>query len=141
MSGTTLRGGCLCGAVQYETRVEPARFYHCHCKRCRKATGTGHATNLFIKSNVIDWLSGEEQINRYKIPESARFTRTFCKQCGSPLPRVIPELGVVMIPAGSLDSEPGMTPQARIFWDSRADWSCSADELPVFTEYPPEKGK
>lgn len=26
-------------------------------------------------------------------------------------------------------------PQARIFWDSRASWSCGGDDLPVYSEY------
>jgi hypothetical protein len=42
---------------------------------------------------------------------------------------------VVIVPAGSLDSEPPIKPQARIFWDSRAAWSCGGDSLPVYAEY------
>ncbi len=30
-----------------------------------------------------------------------------------------------------------LTPQGRIFDDSRVAWSCS-DDLPVYSEYPPE---
>jgi hypothetical protein len=52
---------------------------------------------------------------------------------------VVPELELVVIPAGSLDSAPPLAPQARIFWDSRADWSCAAGDLPVFAEYPPAR--
>lgn len=46
------------------------------------------------------------------------------------------ETNFIVIPAGSLDSEPTIRPQARIFWDSRAGWSCGGDELPVHSEYP-----
>jgi hypothetical protein len=70
------------------------------------------------------------------VPEAKRFRNCFCPQCGSPMPRVIPELDGVLIPAGSLDEEPPVRPQARIFWDSRAQWSCSGDDLPVYPEYP-----
>jgi hypothetical protein len=41
-----------------------------------------------------------------------------------------------MIPAGSLDDEAPIMPQARIFWGSRADWSCDGDSLPRYSEYP-----
>lgn len=135
MSESTFRGGCLCGAVRYEINGAPLRFYHCHCERCRKASGTGHATNLMIQTDKIDWLQGESQINRYKVPEAERFTNCFCKICGGRVPRYVPEFDYVMIPAGSLDHDPSITPQARIFWDSRAEWSCSGDTLPVFAEY------
>ena len=48
MSQVTLKGSCLCGAVRYEVSGDLQRFYHCHCKRCRKSTGTGHASNLML---------------------------------------------------------------------------------------------
>jgi len=139
MKNTTVKGSCLCGSVRYEVTGEARRFYHCHCGRCRKATGTGHASNMFITPKTsITWTQGEAMLGRYKMPEAERFYSCFCKQCGSPMPRVIPELDVVLIPAGSLDTPSPVPPQARIFWDSRAEWSCS-DDLPVFSEYPPVK--
>lgn len=132
-------GSCLCGSVRYEVSGEAVRFYHCHCGRCRKATGTGHASNLFITPvSALCWVEGEELLGRYKVPEAERFYNCFCTRCGSPLPRVVPELDGVLIPAGSLDSPAPLPTQARIFWESRADWSC-ADDLPRFAEYPPER--
>lgn len=135
MTSPTFRGSCLCGAVQYEISGEPTKFYHCHCQRCRKATGTGHASNLLVKPGSIKWLKGEELIKGYKVPEAIRFTNRFCSVCGSRVPRYAKEIDTIVIPAGSLDSEPPISPQARIFWDSRANWSCSGDELPVHSEY------
>lgn len=136
MTSSTFRGSCLCGAVQYEISGAPTKFYHCHCQRCRKATGTGHASNLFLQPGSINWLKGEELIRLYKVPEAKRFSNCFCTNCGSRVPRYVKEVDAVIIPAGSLDSEPPIQPQARIFWDSRANWSCSGDNLPVHSEYP-----
>lgn len=138
MAENSIQGSCLCGAVQYEVHGDAMRFYHCHCQRCRKTTGTGHASNLMIKSgSSLNWIKGEELLQRFKVPEAERFYNLFCKQCGSPMPRVVPELDAVIIPAGTLDSDPPMAPNGRIFWGSRADWSCPAGDLPVFDEYPP----
>lgn len=137
MAHVTMNGGCLCGAVRYEISGEAERFYHCHCRRCRKSTGTGHASNLLVTPlESIQWIEGESLLRRYKVPEAKRFFNCFCSQCGSPMPRVVPELDGVLIPAGTLDDEPPVRPQARIFWDSRAEWSCSGDDIPVFPEYP-----
>jgi len=134
----TFTGSCLCKKITYKLEGEAIRFYHCHCERCRKSTGSGHATNIMIKAETeIEWLSGEELLARYKVPEAERFYNCFCKECGSPMPRVVPELKAVLIAAGSLDMVPTMKPQGRIFWDSRASWSCDDKELPVFSEYPP----
>ncbi len=134
MSNKSLPGSCLCGAVRYIASGEAQRFYHCHCSRCRKASGTGHASNLFLKG-TLSWESGEELIKSYKPPEAKRFTNTFCLTCGSRMPRFLEEYGMVFIPAGSLDDEPDIGPQARIFAGSRAVWSCDNAELPVFDEY------
>ncbi|HXX83999.1 MAG TPA: GFA family protein [Casimicrobiaceae bacterium] len=137
MTQSTFNGSCLCGAVKYEVTGEPKRFFHCHCSRCRKATGTGHASNLFLQPGMLKWLSGEEQIRAFKVPDAERFTNHFCATCGSRLPRQTRDTDVVMIPAGSLDDEAPIRPQARIFSASRASWSCTGDELPVYPEYPP----
>lgn len=136
MTGLTFKGSCLCGSVRYELIGEPKRFYHCHCSRCRKATGTGHASNIMVKAQDFRWIEGEALLKRYKVPDAERFYSHFCSQCGSAMPREIPELGMIVIPAGSLDHEIPIRPEARIFWDSRAEWSCSGDGMPTSPEYP-----
>jgi len=136
MAQQTLNGSCLCGALRYSITGEPSRFYHCHCSRCRKATGTGHATNVFLDNGAIIWTGDQGLIKKYKVPEAERFTRTFCSQCGGPLPAAIPEMNLVFVPAGTLDDEPNIKPQARIFVDSRTNWSCSGDGVPCFDTYP-----
>ena len=139
MPETIISGSCLCGAVQYEISGDPQWFYHCHCSRCRKATGTGHASNLLIPHGSLKWIEGEALIKSYKVPEAKRFTNCFCSGCGGRLPRYVLETGMVVIPAGSIDDELDFKPQFRIFWDSRVKWSCGGDKIPVHAEYPPEK--
>ena len=138
MTQSTLKGSCLCGAVKFEASGEAKRFLHCHCSRCRKASGTGHATNLFLQPGTLKWLAGEDQVRAFKVPEAKRFTNTFCATCGSRLPRQAAGTDIVLIPAGSLDDEAPIAPQGRIFYGSRASWSCGGDELPVFDEYAPQ---
>jgi len=135
MTARTLTGSCLCGAVRYTATGEAQRFYHCHCSRCRKVSGSGHSSNLFVKGS-LRWDRGEELIRHFKPPQAARFTNTFCTSCGSRLPRFIEQQGIVFIPAGSLDDEPEFSPQARIFQGSRAAWSCDGSTLPGFDEMP-----
>ena len=131
MSQVTLKGGCLCGAVKYRVTGDPTRFYHCHCSRCRKSSGTGHASNVMMTNATLVFTQGESLLKRFKVPDSERFSRQFCSECGSPVARVVPELN-----AGSLDDAIPIKPQARIYWDSRTDWSCDGDTLPRFSELP-----
>ena len=136
MPDNGLRGSCLCGAVGYEVEGDPGSFYRCHCRRCRKATGTGHASNIMVRDGQLRFTRGAERVRAFKVPDAQRFTRQFCGVCGSLLPRVVTETGAVIIPAGSLDCAVSIRPQARIFWRSRAPWSCGDDDIPVFPEYP-----
>ncbi|MEE4161347.1 MAG: GFA family protein [Woeseiaceae bacterium] len=135
MSTATLSGSCLCGAVAYEVTGDIQAFYHCHCRRCRKVTGTGHASNLILKAGEVTWSRGSELLRRYDVPDAKRFASVFCERCGSPLPRLSPGSGLVIVPAGSLDHDPPVAPEARIFSASRAAWSCS-DALPAWDAYP-----
>ncbi|MCB1729108.1 MAG: GFA family protein [Halieaceae bacterium] len=135
MTKQTLKGSCLCGAVQFVVTGEPVRFFHCHCSRCRKSTGTGHASNVFISNGKLTCTGDLDHVKTYKLPDAQRFARTFCTHCGGPLPREMGDSGQVFVPAGTLDDEPNIKPQARIFQDSKASWSCSGDEVPCFARY------
>ncbi len=132
---TNYQGSCLCGQISYNITGDTLSFYHCHCRRCRKMTGTGHASNLRVDTDTIVWLTGAELVKSYRLPEASRFRNDFCSACGTPLPKYFSEVGFVIIPAGTLDSEPEMQPQARIFCGSRSSWSCN-DSLPTFDTYP-----
>ena len=135
MTTAHFEGSCLCGEVAYVVEGEVRGFYHCHCERCRKVTGTGHASNILVAADTVDWTRGEQQVQRYDVPGAKRFASVFCGRCGSYLPRVSPGFGLVAVPAGSLDHDPGIRPDARIFCASRTAWSCE-DALPGFDEYP-----
>lgn len=136
MSAQEFSGSCLCGAVRYDITADVLHFFHCHCSRCRKATGTGHASNLIVRPGSVTWHSGEELIREYKVPEAERFTNRFCSRCGARVPRIAPDGSIGVIPAGSLDHDIGLAPDGRIFQDSRASWSCDGSAIPGYETYP-----
>ena len=129
-------GSCLCGEVAYEFG-NPQRMYHCHCWRCRRGRSSAHATNLFTKLEDFNFTRGEELIVEYKVPEARFFGVAFCKRCGGGTPRVSRERGAVSIPAGSLDTDPGIRPQAHIFVGSKAPWFEITGDVPQYAEMPP----
>jgi len=130
MGDLTLTGTCLCGTVGYKITGSAGRFWHCYCQRCRKATGTGHASNIIMKPESVDWTAGNDRLTYYKVPDARRFATVFCSTCGSLMPRVAQDLSVAVIPAGTLDNDPGIRPQARIYQSSRVPWSCDGAALP-----------
>lgn len=137
MTEVTLSGSCLCGEVKYEATGDAQNFFHCHCERCRKASGTGHASNIIMMPAALNWLAGESLLQSYPVPDAKFFTNVFCTTCGARMPRYSPERGLAVIPAGSLDVDPGIEPGARIFKGSGVSWSCHSNDIPEYEEYPP----
>ena len=62
----------------------------------------------------------------------------FCTRCGGAAPRQSPERGFTVVPAGTLDTDPGVRPGAHIFTASKASWFPITDDLPQFAEFPPQ---
>ncbi len=130
-------GSCLCGAAAYEIEPQPLRIRSCHCSRCRKARSAAHASNTFVPIDGFRWLRGEDRLASYKVPEALRFTQVFCSTCGAKMPKRTPELGTMVVPAGSLDAAPDAAEHEHIFVGSNPPWLEIADALPQYAEYPP----
>jgi len=131
-----ITGGCLCGSVRYTVEGPFDRFHFCYCSRCRKGTGSAHASNIFTTPDRITWLSGEDKTGRFELPDAERFFKTFCTICGSPVPGVSKNGQTLLIPAGSLEQDPGIRPQSGIFWKDRAAWYDEGLSCRRFDGYP-----
>jgi hypothetical protein len=132
-------GSCLCQQVSYEVSDNIGLFQYCHCSRCRKFTGSAHAANMFVKQEDFKWLSGEDFVVRYEPEDTRHFATCFCKSCGSSLPWLSKSGGIYIIPAGTLDEDPGLRPSWNIFYGSKAPWLISTSEIPQFDQLPPKK--
>ena len=128
-------GGCLCGAVRFEVLGAFEGFFLCHCSRCRKGSGSSHASNLFSKAAELRWLAGEAHVTVFQLPET-RHVRSFCSICGSALPNLQMNGTLLVIPAGSLDTEVTLRPKGHLFMDSRANWDEELENLPKFGSFP-----
>ena len=130
-------GSCLCGEIGFEASGAPVRMMYCHCSRCRLGRAAAHAANLFFKLDQFSWVRGAGLVREYKVPDARFHTVAFCSQCGGKVPRPSPERGIVTVPAGSLDTDPGMRAQAHIFVADKAPWFDITGALPQFEAMPP----
>ncbi len=122
-----INGSCLCGTVSYSC-INPIGMMNCHCSRCRLSRAAAHATNLFVRTSDFNWRSGSASVRHFKVKEAERFTVAFCEDCGSLVPKVREDR--VNIPAGGLDTDPGITPAGHIHVASKAPWYQIRDDLP-----------
>lgn len=128
-------GSCLCGLVKFEISGDFESFFLCHCKHCQKDTGSAHAANLFSTKARLDWVSDTASIKTYNLPQT-RHTRSFCGQCGSAVPSLQMDGKLLVVPAGSLDSEIDISPTAHIFCASSAAWENKLANTKKFEKYP-----
>jgi hypothetical protein len=130
-----LTGGCLCGAVQFTLEDSFSAFYQCHCKQCQQLTGSAFASNIFTNPDNIHWTSGQENIVAYVHP-NRDFSKSFCATCGSALPFVTKSKTSLIVPAGSLNEQASIEPQANIFMSEKACWLEPGSKAQQFSAFP-----
>jgi len=128
-------GSCLCEQVKFEIEGNFESFFLCHCKYCQKDTGSAHAANLFSTSAQLKWVSGKDHIKTFNLSPT-RHTKSFCKECGSALPNHQMEGKLLVVPAGSLNTELLKKPDAHIFCSSKASWDEGLENVKKFEKFP-----
>lgn len=130
-----ITGGCLCGKVRFKVTNDFERLYFCHCLQCRKITGSAHASILYTSPEELKWTAGEKYIKRFEFP-GRDFTKAFCRECGSGVPYINQRGAAMIIPAGSLDTEPTIDSQANIFLAERPLWSANSADAKGYLGFP-----
>lgn len=128
-------GSCLCGEVTFEIEGDFDNFYLCHCGRCRKDTGSSHAANLFSSTAKLRWLSGQEKSKTFNFRGEGNL-KCFCINCGSALPNIQMDGKLLVVPAGSIDSDINIKPQGHIYYASKANWDTELEKVPKFEDLP-----
>jgi hypothetical protein len=140
MSEPVYSGSCLCGLVHVEVRGGISDIIHCHCSRCRKASGTAYATNGFVRTEGFRILQGGDLLRSFESAPGKR--RHFCGQCGSPVyssNEADPQR--LRIRLGILDSEIRERPISHNFVSSRAGWDDLDAPLPRYDGYEPQRSR
>ena len=129
-------GSCQCGDVAFRFKDNAKFMMYCHCTRCRKVKGAAHAANVFVAPEDFEWLRGEDCVVAYDLPDAVRFGNSFCKTCGSSVPRKADSAPAYNVPAGILDDDPGVDSKGHIFTGSKSNWYEITDDKAQFEEMP-----
>lgn len=100
--GTTLAGGCQCGAVRYRAARVQDDAHVCHCRMCQKAVGNLFVGLVGVALADFAWTRGEPAV----FYSSEKVARGFCGNCGTPLFYRDDGGDSISMTIGSLD-EPG----------------------------------
>lgn len=96
-------GGCYCGRIRYVAEGEPLIKAQCHCRECQYLTG-GHPNVIIgMPKDGFEYTQGKPASFSRDDLEVAR-TREFCRQCGTHLTTLSPNLPTgVFVKVGSMD--------------------------------------
>ena len=126
--GVSGRGGCLCGAVRFETRGRLRPVVACHCGQCLRSHGNFAAYSAvpadrltFVEDGGLAW---------YRSSEIAR--RGFCRDCGSSLFWARDGAGYVAVSAGSFDRPNDLRLEKHIFVEDKPAFYEITDGLEQF---------
>lgn len=129
-------GGCLCGAVRYESKADAVGGGHCHCVDCRRSSGTGHCSHMVVPKDAVT-ITGEVKVYDRPTDSGASVGRVFCPRCGAPvysLNSSMPEM--IFIRASSLDDPEVFEPKMVVFTSRAPSWDHIDPDLPAFAAMP-----
>jgi hypothetical protein len=120
------KGGCNCGAVQFEIDGEIADVFVCHCSICRRATGSNGIAVVVVPNDRLRWVQGRDQVVMWSKP-NADWQTWFCRTCGSPVPGQN-DPSRMFVPAGSITAGGDALKVVHHVWvGSKATWDMIGD--------------
>ena len=127
------QGGCLCGALRFETHSAPDSVSLCHCRMCAKHTGAPFAMLAVYSADAIS-ISGES----YGYRSSVRVDRRGCATCGATIYITVgdgDDIEKIEIYVGAMDEQNSFTPAHEIFDVHRPDWLPSLPGVPTYETF------
>lgn len=131
-------GGCQCGQVQYRSAHPAHGLTFCYCSICRRLHGGPFAPWTNIARTHLEWVKDDGLVT---LSLSDVATRTFCRDCHSPITMVykaVPEK--IGISASSIDEgrSAGSLPNVKrhIFVAERPSWYVIMDSATQFERLP-----
>ena len=135
-----LSGSCLCGGIGFRLEGWVSPIQACHATRCRKATGGLFSPEVAASAAAFEWTGDQDLGATWEAPSlhaPPAYRRNFCNRCGSPLPVVVEETGLVLLHAGLLDEGAELPVFRHAFTAQKAPGVAITDNSPQFEGQPP----
>ena len=128
MNDAVVSGRCLCGRISYRVNGPVVWSGYCHCRSCRRFTGSVVTSWLGIDDRDLEF---DAALPAYHIDGGV--TRGFCPNCGSSLTYASERFpSYVQLHLGSLDNPDSITPRAHVHHAEKVAWFEVDDDLPRY---------
>jgi len=118
-----ISGGCLCGAVRYESSAEPLGSAICHCTDCQHVSGSAFSVNVVVPASSVRFKGESLASFAHKGGSGKSLSRKFCQNCGSSIATEAEALpGALIIKAGTLDDSSWLKPNTHLWTNSAQSW-------------------
>lgn len=127
----TITGGCMCGAIRYQTDADLRFTFHCQCRQCQHITGTGHASQFAVPRELVT-LTGEPRYYDLKADSGNTVRSGFCPTCGNPILKTTSGYpDTLFIHAATLDDPSQFKPKKLAYTSTAQPWDYMDPALEV----------
>ncbi len=80
-----IQGGCLCGAIHYDSSAAPSKMIASDCRHCQKQAGAAIAISVGVPSASLKVQGVRPSVFEDVRDSGSVIQRSFCPKCGTPL--------------------------------------------------------
>ena len=115
-----LKGSCGCGKVEYTITDKPLFTQACHCKNCKKSTGSSFVIHTMVFEEDF-FLKGDVSSTQLPTGSGKGYRAYFCNNCGVYLYcKYKVAVGRIAVRSATLDNP--ISPQAHIYVKDKDPW-------------------
>ena len=128
-----ITGGCHCGRITYEAKINLENVVICHCTDCQSLSGSAFRTVVFSEEDAFTLNTGEPKVYVKTGDSGNKREQTFCANCGSPIYSTSVGNGpkVYGIRLGTVDQRNLITPNKQKWFGSSHSWTQEIRSLPL----------
>ena len=131
----TYKGGCFCGAVEFEVTGAPAIMGYCHCDDCQSWLAAPMSAFTLWPPDTVRITKGESNLGTFNKSEAAY--RKYCSACGGAVMTDHPGMGLIDVYASLLRGF-AFEPAMHVHYGNKS--VSVTDGLPKFKDLPVEAG-
>jgi len=128
-----VQGSCHCGAITYETEVDPDKVNLCNCTDCQVLTGSAFRVSVPAPAATFRLLTGQPKVYVKTADSGAKRRHSFCPSCGTPVCATADAENPpsYSLRVGCLKQRAQLPPKRRIWCRSALDWAQNVSGVPA----------
>lgn len=127
-----IQGGCHCGKITFDAKVDPEQVIICHCTDCQILSGSAYRTVVPAIDGSFKLQTGDPKIYVKVAENGSKRAQAFCSDCGTPIYSAPIGEGSIFfgIRVGAIKQRDLLIPKAQYWCRSAQTWVQDISKLP-----------